>query len=221
MRMCSPTPGVHGQPIKIDSHFIFNSGQFLQWCVCVCIVGYCLCVLMLFSVCLVRWVQVLAQRWSSTLWCPRNCRGLTWACGGEMRSPWPTLKVLLACTLAWIWTAQKCIMYDMCLVRLGSILKYLTLAVSLTHISDSAPIHVSNHSHLAAYTGSQESTKYMFSSRGLFAVPFGRTTKPAHIAKIKMKFRFLGKLMAKAIMDFRLVFTHFCDVASHASIRTV
>ncbi|XP_033894830.2 E3 ubiquitin-protein ligase TRIP12 isoform X2 [Acipenser ruthenus] len=53
--------------------------------------------------------------------------------------------------------------------------------------------------------GSQEGTKYIFSSRGLFAVPFGRTTKPAHIAKIKMKFRFLGKLMAKAIMDFRLL----------------
>uniref|UniRef100_A0A8C4Z807 E3 ubiquitin-protein ligase n=1 Tax=Gadus morhua TaxID=8049 RepID=A0A8C4Z807_GADMO len=58
---------------------------------------------------------------------------------------------------------------------------------------------------LANPKGSQESTKYMFSSRGLFAVPFGRTTKPAHIAKIKMKFRFLGKLMAKAIMDFRLL----------------
>ncbi|XP_076002430.1 E3 ubiquitin-protein ligase TRIP12-like [Genypterus blacodes] len=53
--------------------------------------------------------------------------------------------------------------------------------------------------------GSQEGTKYMFSSRGLFAVPFGRTTKPAHIAKIKMKFHFIGKLMAKAIMDFRLL----------------
>ncbi|KAM9811683.1 E3 ubiquitin-protein ligase TRIP12 isoform 2-T5 [Syngnathus typhle] len=53
--------------------------------------------------------------------------------------------------------------------------------------------------------GSQEGMKYMFSTRGLFAVPFGRTTKPAHIAKIKMKFRFLGKLMAKAIMDFRLL----------------
>uniref|UniRef100_A0A8C5UBA6 E3 ubiquitin-protein ligase n=1 Tax=Malurus cyaneus samueli TaxID=2593467 RepID=A0A8C5UBA6_9PASS len=39
----------------------------------------------------------------------------------------------------------------------------------------------------------------------LFALPFGRTAKPAHIAKVKMKFRFLGKLMAKAIMDFRLV----------------
>lgn len=54
-------------------------------------------------------------------------------------------------------------------------------------------------------SGNQEGMKYMFSTRGLFAVPFGRTTKPAHIAKIKMKFRFLGKLMAKAIMDFRLV----------------
>ncbi|XP_066540720.1 E3 ubiquitin-protein ligase TRIP12 isoform X2 [Hoplias malabaricus] len=58
---------------------------------------------------------------------------------------------------------------------------------------------------LANPKGSQEGTKYMFSSRGLFAVPFGRSTKPAHIAKIKMKFRFLGKLMAKAIMDFRLL----------------
>lgn len=60
---------------------------------------------------------------------------------------------------------------------------------------------------VSAPAGSQEGTKYMFSNRGLFAVPFGRTTKPAHIAKIKMKFRFLGKLMAKAIMDFRLVTT--------------
>ncbi|XP_072248760.1 E3 ubiquitin-protein ligase TRIP12 isoform X12 [Leuresthes tenuis] len=58
---------------------------------------------------------------------------------------------------------------------------------------------------LANPKGNQEGTKYMFSTRGLFAVPFGRTTKPAHIAKIKMKFRFLGKLMAKAIMDFRLL----------------
>ncbi|XP_036409821.1 E3 ubiquitin-protein ligase TRIP12-like isoform X2 [Megalops cyprinoides] len=53
--------------------------------------------------------------------------------------------------------------------------------------------------------GGQEGTRYMFSSRGLFALPFGRTTKPAHIAKVKMKFRFLGKLMAKSIMDFRLL----------------
>ncbi|XP_066454265.1 E3 ubiquitin-protein ligase TRIP12 isoform X2 [Eleutherodactylus coqui] len=53
--------------------------------------------------------------------------------------------------------------------------------------------------------GSQEGTKYVHNMQGLFALPFGRTAKPAHIAKVKMKFRFLGKLMAKAIMDFRLV----------------
>ncbi|XP_035278065.1 E3 ubiquitin-protein ligase TRIP12-like [Anguilla anguilla] len=53
--------------------------------------------------------------------------------------------------------------------------------------------------------GGQEGTRYMFSPRGLFVVPIGRTTKPAHIAKVKMKFRFLGKLIAKAVMDFRLL----------------
>ncbi|XP_075426312.1 E3 ubiquitin-protein ligase TRIP12 isoform X2 [Ascaphus truei] len=58
---------------------------------------------------------------------------------------------------------------------------------------------------LANPKGIQEGTKYVHSLQGLFALPFGRTAKPAHIAKIKMKFRFLGKLMAKAIMDFRLV----------------
>lgn len=78
--------------------------------------------------------------------------------------------------------------------------KLLSLALSVS-VSLSPP-----HTHYVfLQAGSQEGTKYMFSSRGLFAVPFGRTTKPAHIAKIKMKFRFLGKLMAKAIMDFRLV----------------
>ncbi|KAJ7324841.1 hypothetical protein JRQ81_017861 [Phrynocephalus forsythii] len=58
---------------------------------------------------------------------------------------------------------------------------------------------------LAHPKGSQEGTKYIHNLQGLFALPFGRTAKPAHIAKVKMKFRFLGKLMAKAIMDFRLV----------------
>ncbi|XP_012497931.1 PREDICTED: E3 ubiquitin-protein ligase TRIP12 [Propithecus coquereli] len=66
--------------------------------------------------------------------------------------------------------------------------------------------------------GNQEGTKYIQNLQGLFALPFGRTAKPAHIAKVKMKFRFLGKLMAKAIMDFRLVslrwfaFLQFCCI---------
>ncbi|XP_072330044.1 E3 ubiquitin-protein ligase TRIP12 isoform X6 [Scyliorhinus torazame] len=53
--------------------------------------------------------------------------------------------------------------------------------------------------------GSQEGTRYIHNPRGLFPVPFGRNTKPAHVAKVKMKLRFLGKFLAKAIMDFRLL----------------
>ncbi|XP_042195203.1 E3 ubiquitin-protein ligase TRIP12 isoform X3 [Callorhinchus milii] len=53
--------------------------------------------------------------------------------------------------------------------------------------------------------GSQEGTKYIHNPRGLFPVPFGRNTKPAYVAKVKMKLRFLGKFLAKAIMDFRLL----------------
>lgn len=57
--------------------------------------------------------------------------------------------------------------------------------------------------------GIQEGTKYVHNPRGLFPVPFGRNTKPAYVAKVKMKLRFLGKFLAKAIMDFRLV-CFFC-----------
>ncbi|XP_072111160.1 E3 ubiquitin-protein ligase TRIP12 isoform X3 [Mobula birostris] len=53
--------------------------------------------------------------------------------------------------------------------------------------------------------GNQEGTKYIHNPRGLFPVPFGRNTKPAYVAKVKMKLRFLGKFLAKAIMDFRLL----------------
>lgn len=46
---------------------------------------------------------------------------------------------------------------------------------------------------------------YVFSPVGLFPAPLGRTTKVSQLVKIKGKFRFLGKLMAKAVMDSRLV----------------
>ncbi|GCC17505.1 hypothetical protein chiPu_0017579 [Chiloscyllium punctatum] len=58
---------------------------------------------------------------------------------------------------------------------------------------------------LIVLSGSQEGTRYIHNPRGLFPVPFGRNTKPAHVAKVKMKLRFLGKFLAKAIMDFRLL----------------
>lgn len=51
-----------------------------------------------------------------------------------------------------------------------------------------------------------ESTpSYIHSAVGLFPAPFGRTTKVSHVAKVKSKFRFLGKLMAKAVMDSRML----------------
>lgn len=46
---------------------------------------------------------------------------------------------------------------------------------------------------------------YMFSSCGLFPSPLGRSTKVSQLVKVKSKFRFIGKLMAKAVMDSRLV----------------
>ncbi|XP_075952494.1 E3 ubiquitin-protein ligase TRIP12-like [Anarhichas minor] len=49
----------------------------------------------------------------------------------------------------------------------------------------------------------QQGTGYMFNSKGLFPVPFGRTTTRGD--EITMKFRFVGMLMAKAIMDLRLL----------------
>lgn len=50
---------------------------------------------------------------------------------------------------------------------------------------------------------------YVHSPTGLFPAPLGRSTKVSQLVKIKGKFRFLGKLMAKAVMDSRLVSHHF------------
>lgn len=46
---------------------------------------------------------------------------------------------------------------------------------------------------------------YINNPAGLFALPLGRNTKVSHLSKIKAKFRFLGKFMAKAVMDSRMV----------------
>lgn len=46
---------------------------------------------------------------------------------------------------------------------------------------------------------------YVFNASGLFPVPLARNAKMSHVNKIKAKFRFLGKFMAKALMDSRMV----------------
>lgn len=49
---------------------------------------------------------------------------------------------------------------------------------------------------------------YVNPPNGLFPAPIGKSAKLGHISKIRMKYRFLGKFMAKAVMDSRMVGVH-------------
>jgi len=57
----------------------------------------------------------------------------------------------------------------------------------------------------SVFVGSDEGIMYLFSACGLFPSPIARTAKATYVNKIKSKFRFLGKFMAKALMDSRMV----------------
>lgn len=46
---------------------------------------------------------------------------------------------------------------------------------------------------------------YVFSSNGLFPLPIAKNVKPSSVNKIKQRFKLLGKFMAKALMDSRMV----------------
>lgn len=46
---------------------------------------------------------------------------------------------------------------------------------------------------------------YVHSTAGLFPLPCSRSLKAGPLAKIRSKFRFVGKFIAKAIMDSRMV----------------
>lgn len=52
---------------------------------------------------------------------------------------------------------------------------------------------------------SDVSVSYVHSPVGLFPMALGRTTKVSQMSKLKSKFKFLGKFMAKAVMDSRMV----------------
>ncbi|XP_063224587.1 E3 ubiquitin-protein ligase TRIP12 isoform X2 [Bacillus rossius redtenbacheri] len=54
-------------------------------------------------------------------------------------------------------------------------------------------------------TSNPGTTSYLYSPVGLFPAPLGRSTKSTHLARVKSKFRFLGKFMAKAVMDSRML----------------
>lgn len=62
------------------------------------------------------------------------------------------------------------------------------------------------------FSGEDEETLYCYSPCGLFPAPLPRNAKAAVINKVKAKFKFLGKFMAKALMDSRMVTTSFIIV---------
>ena len=47
--------------------------------------------------------------------------------------------------------------------------------------------------------------KYIYSAQGLFPLPLGRNAKAAVVTKARQRFKLLGKFMAKALMDSRMV----------------
>lgn len=50
-----------------------------------------------------------------------------------------------------------------------------------------------------------EVIQYVNSSHGLFPLSLSKTAKTSQISRLKFKFKFLGKFMAKAVMDSRMV----------------
>lgn len=51
----------------------------------------------------------------------------------------------------------------------------------------------------------RSTVSYVNAQFGLFPLPIGRAAKLSQITRMKAKFKFLGKLMAKAVMDSRMV----------------
>ncbi|CAG7833938.1 unnamed protein product [Allacma fusca] len=63
----------------------------------------------------------------------------------------------------------------------------------------------SEHSISEDETASIKSKSYVQTSVGLFPKPIGKSVKAASVMKIKNKFKFLGRFMAKAVMDSRMI----------------
>lgn len=53
---------------------------------------------------------------------------------------------------------------------------------------------------------------YVNAAHGLFPLPLGKSSKVPQVAKVRWKFKFLGKFMAKAVMDSRMVGAFFSSL---------
>ncbi|XP_062558407.1 E3 ubiquitin-protein ligase TRIP12 [Armigeres subalbatus] len=57
----------------------------------------------------------------------------------------------------------------------------------------------------SAAGGSSGTVSYVNAPHGLFPIPLSKTAKTSQISRLKYKFKFLGKFMAKAVMDSRML----------------
>lgn len=56
---------------------------------------------------------------------------------------------------------------------------------------------------------SEPAKKYMYSPNGLFPMPLARNTKLGNVSRIRNRYKLLGKFMAKALMDSRMIDINF------------
>lgn len=70
---------------------------------------------------------------------------------------------------------------------------------------DSSPPEIGESNTTVATITTSTSVTYVNAPHGLFPMPLGKSSKLPHVSKSKAKFKFLGKFMAKAVMDSRMV----------------
>ena len=58
---------------------------------------------------------------------------------------------------------------------------------------------------ISTATGANQNSYFFYSPNGLFPAPLAKNAKQHHVNKIRNKFKFFGKFVAKAIMDFRIL----------------
>ncbi|XP_054084346.1 E3 ubiquitin-protein ligase TRIP12 isoform X5 [Zeugodacus cucurbitae] len=69
----------------------------------------------------------------------------------------------------------------------------------------STPTEIGVNSTSVATITTSTSVTYVNMPHGLFPMPLGKSSKLPHVSKSKAKFKFLGKFMAKAVMDSRML----------------
>lgn len=91
------------------------------------------------------------------------------------------------------------------LTGLGPTLEFYALVSQELQKKDLDLWHCESSAEFAIQEVDPKTKSYVQTSVGLFPKPIPKSVKAGHISKIKSKFKFMGKFMAKAVMDSRMV----------------